>query len=174
MKRLKGIIVITMIAFALVGLQMYASEDEFSQEALPVSQDEEQLSYLNYTTAEAIFTVATVTNTYSTDHGEVLFKVFWNPTTDRYQLLIWSHYNYNPGSIGYRQWFQAPTDNYFAAWPRSGGASGVGWPPSITGMNKCLQFIDVDDDGDLDVFHLVQTSTVSPYEWKVYLYKNGN
>jgi hypothetical protein len=177
MKRLKGIIVLAMLALALVGLKMYAVEDDLYQESFPVNLQpaEEQLSFVDATTAEAVFTIATVNNTYTTGHGEVQFKVFWNGATDRYQLVIWSHYGYS-GYVGYRQWYQAPSGTYFAAWPRSGGAIGVGWPPSptIIGMNKSIQLLDVDEDGDLDVFQLVQTSTTSPYEWKVYLYKNDN
>jgi hypothetical protein len=177
MNRLKGFIVFTMLALALMGVKMYASEYEFYQEPLPMymSQDEEQLSQVNATTAEAIFTVATVSNTYSTGNGEVQFKVFWNPATDRYQAVIWSHYGPG-GAVGFRQWFQAPTTTYFASWPYSGSFLGCGWPPAptIIGMNKSIQLLDVDDDGDLDVFQLVQTSTTSPYEWKLYLHKNDN
>jgi len=176
MNRLKGFMVLAMLALTLMGMKMYASEDDLYHESFPVfmPQEEEQLSSVSATTAEAVFTVATVSDTYSTGHGEVQFKVFWNGTTDRYQLLIWSHYGYLSGYIGYRQWFQAPTNTYFAAWPRSGSALGVGWPPTITGMNSSIQLLDVDEDGDLDVFQLVQTSTTSPYQWKVYLYKNDN
>lgn len=176
MKHLTKIIVLAMFVLALGGLTMYAVEDVVNTEVFPANlqQTQDDLSYVTATMDESVFLIATVTNTYSTDHGEVQFKVLWNGTTDRYQLLIWSHYCYNSSYIGYRQWFQAPTDNYFAAWPRSGGALNVGWPPTIAGMNKSIQLLDVDEDGDLDVFQLVQTSTTSPYEWKVYLYKNSN
>jgi len=176
MKHLRGIIVLAMIGLALVGLMLYAFEDDVNKESFTVNLQpvQDDLSYVQATTDESVFTIATVTNTYTTDHGEVQFKVLWNGTTDRYQLLIWSHYSSNPYYIGYRQWFQAPSSTYFADWPRSGGALNVGWPPNIAGMNKSIQLLDVDEDGDLDVFQLVQTSTTSPYEWKVYLYKNSN
>ncbi|UCH92457.1 MAG: hypothetical protein JSV88_19465 [Candidatus Aminicenantes bacterium] len=175
MNRLKGFIVLTMFVLTLLGMRLYATEDDLYQESFPVTfpWQEENLASVNATMDESVFTIATVSNTESTGHGEVQFKVLWNGTTDRYQLLIWSHYSYIPGYIGYRQWFQPPSDNYFTAWPKSGGALPVGWPPTIIGMNKSIQLIDVDEDGDLDVFQLVETETSSEV-WTVYLYKNSN
>lgn len=121
------------------------------------------------TTAESVYVAATVSNTLTTGHGNVQFKVLWNTSTNAWQILAWS-YNSPYGCVGYRQWYQQPVGT-FGSWPRSGGAACVGWPPDITGMNKSMQLIDIDGDGDLDVFQLVETSSQN---WVVYLYKNSN
>jgi hypothetical protein len=176
MNRFKGIIVLTVFTLSLIGLHVFASEDAQYKEPFKESisaWEAGELSFTRATTAESIFTVATVSDTYTTGHGEVQFKVFWNGATDRFQLCIWSHYCSVPWYTGYRQWFQAPSGGPFAAWPRSGSARNVGWPPAptIIGMKSSIQLLDVDEDGDLDVFQLVETSSAV---WTVYLYKNHN
>lgn len=119
------------------------------------------------TTAESAFVVVAVSNVYgATGHGEVQFKVFWDSTQSQYQALIWSH-----GSCAYRQWYVAQATGPFQAWTRRGGAQCVEWPPSYGGMNKSIQLVDVDQDGDLDAFQLMETSTGV---WTLYLYKNVN
>ena len=121
------------------------------------------------TTADSVYVAATVTNTATTGHGNVQFKVLWNSSTNAWQILAWSYNSYG-GCVGYRQWYQQPV-GIFGTWPKSGGALCVGWPPDIAGMNNSMQLIDIDGDGDLDVFQLVETSSQN---WTVYLYKNSN
>jgi len=144
----------------------FAGGDDLYQESFPIPE----MSMSKATLDQSAFRVATVTNTATTGHGNVQFKVMWNSDTNRYQLLIWS-LDSSYGCTGYRQWFDAPTTTYFASWPRRGGALCVGWPPTYAGMNSSMQLLDVDGDGDLDVFQLAE---YVPEEWTVYLYQNLN
>jgi hypothetical protein len=143
-----------------------AGGDDLYQESFPVPAPD----MAKATSLESFFLPAQVDNTATTGHGNVQFKVMWNTSTGRYQLLIWSKNSYY-GCTGYRQWFDAPAATYFDEWPRRGGALCVGWPPTYSGMNSSMQLLDVDGDGDLDVFQLAETA---PEVWTVYLFKNLN
>lgn len=53
----------------------------------------------------------------------------------------------------------------FTPWPNLGGAFGVGWPPPANYTNQ-FQMLDIDLDGDLDVFQILETSANT---WSVFL-----
>ncbi|HEX2254029.1 MAG TPA: hypothetical protein VHQ65_12235 [Thermoanaerobaculia bacterium] len=159
-------------ATTLVAEQVVWTEDGvIYEQEVPTGTAEMERIVAAATTAGSVYTAAVITNTSTTGHGNVQFQVLWNSSTGKYQILVWS-YNSPYGCVGYRQWFQEPA-GVFGSWPRSGGAACVGWPPSTLypGINNSMQIIDVDADGDLDVFQLVETSSSN---WTVYLYKNSN
>ena len=169
----KAVSVIAVIVVVLLGGHLFTGQDTMEIESFDLlqAQTEQPMETTTDAATESVYSILTVTNTHTTGHGNVLFKVLWYGVGNHYQILIWSKFNYSTGQ-GYRQWFE-PTNraHYFGTWFKRGGALPVGWPPNYTGMNKSMQLIDVDGDGDLDVFQLVEAA---PEVWTVYLYKNSN
>jgi hypothetical protein len=82
-------------------------------------------------------------------------------TPERLWGTVWC----NAAGSGRRSHFEPGGGGVFAPWPNLGGAFGVGWPPPLNYSNA-FQLLDVDLDGDLDIFHLVETA---PDTWTVFL-----
>ncbi len=124
------------------------------------------------TAAATVFTVATATNPDTTGHGNVRFRVSYSHGTNQFSLLLWSQRNYLtaswPWCTGYRKWYRVNSP-VFGSWPYAGGALCVGFPPAYNNMHENIQILDFDNDGDQDVFMMLETS---PKTWTVYLYKN--
>jgi hypothetical protein len=120
--------------------------------------------------SESRFVIATATNTDTTGHGNVKFQVCIGSDGVAF-CILWSKYAYNQnnGYKGYRKWYKPRNKDYFATWRYTGGAANVGWPSTRNNMSENIQEIDIDGDGDLEVFVLMETS---PKVWKVYCYKN--
>lgn len=91
----------------------------------------------------------------STGYGNGRFLVFpfFTHTVPNWRLTIWC----NAAGSGRRSHFEPTGGNVFAAWPGVGGAFGVGWPPTPNYTNQ-YQLLDVDSDGDLDVFRIEETA----------------
>lgn len=99
----------------------------------------------------------------STGYGNARFLVFpfFGGTPPTWRLTIWC----NAAGTGRRSHFEPGAGGLFTAWPGVGGAFGVGWPPPLSYSNQ-YQLLDIDTDGKLDVFQLLETSTNT---WSVFL-----
>ena len=98
----------------------------------------------------------------SNGYGNARFLVFPFFGIANWRLTIWC-----AGSGGYRSHYEPGVGGLFTTWPGAGSASGIGWPPSVSYSNQ-YQLLDIDTDGDLDVFRLVETSTNT---WAVFVSK---
>ncbi len=99
----------------------------------------------------------------STGYGNARFIVFPFFGNANWRLTIWC----NAAGSGMRIHYEPGVGGVFTTWPGAGSASGIGWPPSAIYGNQ-YQLLDIDIDGDLDVFRLVETSTNT---WSVFLSK---
>ncbi len=99
----------------------------------------------------------------STGYGNARFIVFPFFGDANWRLTIWC----NDSGIGTRSHFEPGTGGVFTTWPNVASSTGVGWPPPASYTNQ-YQLLDIDIDGDLDVFRLVETS---PNTWSVFLSK---
>jgi hypothetical protein len=99
----------------------------------------------------------------STGYGNARFIVFpsFGSAPPNWRLTIWC----SAAGSGRRGHFEPGTSGVFTTWPYAGGAFGVGWPASPAYGNQ-YQSLDIDIDGDLDVFQLVETSANT---WSVFL-----
>lgn len=99
----------------------------------------------------------------STGYGNARFQVFpsFGSAPPNWRLTIWC----SAGGTGRRGHFEPGTTGVFTAWPYAGGAFGIGWPASPSYGNQ-YQSLDIDSDGDLDVFQLLETSANT---WSVFL-----
>ncbi|MEI2453334.1 hypothetical protein ABU614_08040 [Lysobacter firmicutimachus] len=99
----------------------------------------------------------------SSGYGNARFIVFpsFGSAPPNWRMTIWC----NAGGSGRRGHFEPGSGGVFSAWPYAGGAFGVGWPASPNYGNQ-YQSLDIDIDGDLDVFQLVETAANT---WSVYL-----
>ncbi|MBW8810254.1 MAG: hypothetical protein JF591_15845 [Lysobacter sp.] len=99
----------------------------------------------------------------STGYGNARFIVFpfFTNVVPNYRMTIWC----SAAGSGRRGHFEPGVGGVFVAWPYAGGSFGVGWPASPNHSNQ-YQLLDVDSDGDLDVFQLLETS---PNTWSVFL-----
>lgn len=165
------------LALALVQAPALCALEKPSEESLDTLYQEsfdvpEELSAAEEimrkaTSTDSVFQVAQATNTNTTGHGNVVFRVTYNSSLDRWDLLLWSKDSYG-SCAGYRKWYRVDNPT-FGSWPYGGGALCVGWPATYNNMHENIQIIDHDLDGDLDVFVMLETS---PKVWTVYLYKN--
>ena len=98
----------------------------------------------------------------STGYGNARFIVFpsFGSAPPNWRLTIWC----NAAGAGRRSHFE-PNAGVFAVWPNIGGAFGVGWPPPTNYGNQ-YQLLDIDSDGDLDVFQLLETAANT---WAVFV-----
>jgi len=99
----------------------------------------------------------------STGYDNARFVVFPFFGNANWRLTIWC----NAGGSGSRHHFEPGAGGVFTTWPNVANSFGVGWPPSATYVNQ-YQELDIDIDGDLDMFRLVETS---PNTWSVFLSK---
>ncbi|MBX9400714.1 hypothetical protein K4L06_05270 [Lysobacter sp. BMK333-48F3] len=99
----------------------------------------------------------------STGYGNARFIVFpsFGSAPPNWRMTIWC----SAGGSGRRGHFEPGGGGVFTAWPYAGGAFGIGWPASPNYGNQ-YQSLDIDSDGDLDVFQLVETAANT---WSVYL-----
>ncbi|HEX4966757.1 MAG TPA: hypothetical protein VF173_38455 [Thermoanaerobaculia bacterium] len=97
----------------------------------------------------------------STGYGNARFIVFPFFGDANWRLTIWC----NAAGSGLRSHFEPGAGGVLTAWPNVASASGIGWPPPASYGNQ-YQMLDIDIDGDLDVFRLVETS---PNTWSVFL-----
>jgi hypothetical protein len=99
----------------------------------------------------------------SSGFGNARFIIFpsWGSTPPNWRLTIWC----NAAGSGRRSHFEPGGGGVFTAWPNLGGAFGIGWPPPLNYTNH-FQMLDIDNDGDLDVFELQETA---PDTWTVFL-----
>jgi hypothetical protein len=99
----------------------------------------------------------------STGYGNARFIVFpfFGATPPNWRLTIWC----NAAGSGRRSHFEPGAGVVFVAWPNVGGAFGIGWPPPLSYSNQ-YQMLDIDSDGDLDVFQLLETATNT---WSVFV-----
>jgi hypothetical protein len=99
----------------------------------------------------------------STGYGNARFLVFpfFGGTPPTWRLTIWC----NAAGTGRRSHFEPGVGGLFTTWPGVGGSFGVGWPPPASYTNQ-YQLLDIDTDGKLDVFQLLETSTNT---WSVFL-----
>lgn len=70
-----------------------------------------------------------------------------------WRMTIWC----NAAGSGRRGHFE-PSAGLFTSWTYAGGLFGAGWPPPPSYGNQ-YYLHDIDSDGDLNVFRLVETST---------------
>ena len=101
----------------------------------------------------------------STGYGNARFLVFpfFGGTPPTWRLTIWC----NAAGSGRRSHFEPGVGGVFTTWTNVGGSFGVGWPPPASYGNQ-YQMLDIDTDGDLDVFQLLETSANT---WAVFLSK---
>lgn len=99
----------------------------------------------------------------STGYGNARFVVFpsFGSAPPNWRLTIWC----NAAGSGRRSHFEPGVGGVFTTWPGVGGAFGVGWPPPPVYGNQ-YQMLDIDIDGDLDVFQLIETATNT---WTVFV-----
>ena len=99
----------------------------------------------------------------SSGYGNARFIVFPFFANANWRLSIWC----NAAGSGRRSHFEPGVSGLFTTWPGVGGSFGVGWPPTSNYVNQ-YQLLDIDIDGDLDVFQLRETG---PDTWSVFLSK---
>jgi hypothetical protein len=99
----------------------------------------------------------------SSGYGNGRFLVFpsWASSPPNWRLTIWC----SAGGSGRRSHYEPGAGGVFTGWTGLGGAIGIGWPPPASYTNQ-YQMIDIDNDGDLDVLHIVETA---PDTWSVLL-----
>ncbi|HEV7506434.1 MAG TPA: hypothetical protein VGS07_16155 [Thermoanaerobaculia bacterium] len=110
-----------------------------------------------------IATVACGAGSTGYDNARFLVFPFFGATPPNWRLTIWC----NAGGSGFRSHFEPGVGGVFTTWPGAGSAFGIGWPPSANYGNQ-YQLLDIDIDGDLDVFELRETATNT---WSVFLSK---
>jgi len=101
----------------------------------------------------------------STGYGNARFQVFPNfgGSPAGWRVTIWC----SSAGSGRRGHYEPGAGGLFSAWNYAGGLFGAGWPPPASYANQ-YQSLDIDLDGDLDVFRLVETSANT---WTVFLSK---
>ena len=99
----------------------------------------------------------------SSGYGNARFLIFpsWASSPPNWRLTIWC----NAGGAGRRWHFEPGAGGVFTGWTSLGGAFGIGWPPPANYTNQ-YQMLDIDIDGDLDVFQLLETA---PDTWSVFV-----
>lgn len=99
----------------------------------------------------------------SSGYGNARFLIFpsWASSPPNWRLTIWC----NAAGSGRRSHFEPGAGGVFTSWTGLGGAFGIGWPPPANYTNQ-YQMLDIDIDGDLDVFQLLETA---PDTWSVFV-----
>lgn len=99
----------------------------------------------------------------SSGYGNARFLIFpfFTNTVPSWRLTIWC----NAAGSGRRRHFEPGTGGVFTAWTDVSGSFGVGWPPPASYTNQ-YQMLDIDSDGDLDVFQILETGTDT---WSVFV-----
>jgi hypothetical protein len=97
----------------------------------------------------------------SAGYGNARFITFPFFGVANWRLTIWC----NAAGAGFRSHFQPGGGGVLVPWPGAGSSFGVGWPPTPNYGNQ-YQLLDIDTDGDLDVFQLLETSANT---WAVFL-----
>jgi hypothetical protein len=99
----------------------------------------------------------------STGYGNARFITFpfFGGAPPTWRLTIWC----NAAGAGRRSHFEPGVGGVLVPWTNVGGSFGVGWPPPLSYGNQ-YQLLDIDTDGDLDVFQLLETAANT---WAVFL-----
>ncbi len=94
------------------------------------------------------------------DNARFVIFPFFGGTPANWRLTLWC----NAAGSGRRGHFEPGSGGVGSTWAYAGGAFGVGWPAS-PGYGNQYQLLDIDGDGDLDVFQLSETAANT---WSVF------